>query len=250
MNDAAGPATLSLSDVSYSYTGADVLHRISLDVAPGEIVALVGRNGAGKSTLLRCAAGWAAPGSGSVAVLGRPLRGSDRELRRRIVLLTDTPPFYDDLTGREHIRFILRANRMDERLDEAERLLAAFGIDAAAGAYPSTFSRGMRYKLALVMAFALQPRLLLLDEPFGPIDPVSAQGLWSELRTAAAGGAAVLFSSHQLPDGAVPDRYVVMESGRIIGSGTAADLGGLHRTVDLDDVLRSTLAQAEAPHDA
>ena len=237
MNDAAGPATLSLRDVSYSYTGADVLHRISLDVAPGEIVALVGRNGAGKSTLLRCAAGWAAP-------------GSDRELRRRIVLLTDTPPFYDDLTGREHIRFILRANRMDERLDEAERLLAAFGIDAAAGAYPSTFSRGMRYKLALVMAFALQPRLLLLDEPFGPIDPVSAQGLWSELRTAAAGGAAVLFSSHQLPDGAVPDRYVVMESGRIIGSGTAADLGGLHRTVDLDDVLRSTLAQAEAPHDA
>jgi ABC-2 type transport system ATP-binding protein len=210
----------------------------------------VGRNGAGKSTLLRCAAGWSAPGSGSIEVLGRALRGSDRELRRQIVLVTDTPPFYDDLTGREHLTFVLRANRMESRLGEAERLLAAFGIDEAASTYPSTFSRGMRYKLALTMALALAPRLLLLDEPFGPVDPFSAQGLWTELQTAARGGAAVLFSSHQLPEGAVPDRYAVMEAGRIVAAGTAAEAAAPDGALDLDAVLRATLERVGASADA
>jgi ABC-2 type transport system ATP-binding protein len=243
-------ALLSLRDVEYEYTGTLVLRGVSLDVRPGEIIALIGRNGAGKSTLLRCAAGWSAPSSGTVHVIGTELRYADRELRAHLALVTDTPPFYDDLTAREHIHFVLRANRLEEREADAERLLADFGIAHAADAYPSTFSRGMRYKLALVMALALQPRLLLLDEPFGPIDPVSAAELWAALRAATDRGAGVLLSSHQLPDDAMPDRYVVLEDGAVLASGTAEDLAAHDMSATLSSVLHSTLDAGGPAEDA
>ncbi|MBN2404932.1 MAG: ABC transporter ATP-binding protein [Coriobacteriia bacterium] len=244
------PALLALSDVEYEYTGALVLRGVTLDVEPGEIVALIGRNGAGKSTLLRCAAGWSAPSKGTVHVTGEELRYADRELRSQLVLVTDTPPFYDDLSAREHIKFVLRANRLQEREAEAERLLTDFGIADAADAYPSTFSRGMRYKLALVMALALQPKLLLLDEPFGPIDPVSASELWTALRAASARGSGVLLSSHQLPEGAMPDRYVVLEDGRVLASGSAQELAEKGMSATLSSVLHSMLSADTASCDA
>ena len=243
-------ALLALGDVEYEYTGALVLRGVSLDVGPGEIIALIGRNGAGKSTLLRCAAGWSAPSKGSVHVNGKELRYADRELRSQLVLVTDTPPFYDDLTAREHIKFVLRANRLQGREAEAEQLLTDFGIADAADAYPSTFSRGMRYKLALVMALAVQPDLLLLDEPFGPIDPVSAAQLWTALRAAAARGSGVLLSSHQLPDGAIPDRYVVLEDGRVLASGTAEELAEADMPANLGAVLHTALNARPEPCDA
>jgi ABC-2 type transport system ATP-binding protein len=240
---------LTMRDVAFSYAQAEVLRHVSLEVAACEIAVLIGRNGAGKSTLLRCAAGWSSPGEGQVEILGQSLREGDRQLRRELVLVTDTPPFYDDLTAREHLQFVLRANHMEQRVAEAERLLDAFGLRDAAGAYPSTYSRGMRYKLALVLALALRPRLLLLDEPFGPIDAVSARELWQELRALASAGSAVLLSVHQLPEDAAPDRYFVLDGGVIVEGGTWVGLGADCATT-LDGLLRSGMESAEPAHDA
>ena len=242
----AQTSTLMMRGVSFSYAQAPVLRDVSLTVEAGEIAVLIGRNGAGKSTLLRCAAGWSLPRQGQVEVLGQPLRESDRLLRRELVLVTDTPPFYDDLTARDHVTFVLRANRLGQRETEAERLLDAFGLGNAADAYPSTFSRGMRYKLALVLALALRPRLLLLDEPFGPIDPVSARELWLELRALASAGGSVLLSSHQLPEGAAPDRFFVLDGGTIVDEGPWAGLE-IDCASILDGLLRSALEPAESP---
>lgn len=245
-----GKDLLRLEGVSYEYAGAKALESVSLSVRAGEIVALVGRNGAGKTTLLRCAAGWSPPTSGNVRVLGEELRYAERGLRSQMVLVTDTPPFYDDLTAREHVRFVLRANRVPTAEPIAERLLEQFGIAASANAYPSSFSRGMRYKLALVMALALRPRLLLLDEPFGPIDPVSADVLWDALRERAQDGACVLLSSHQLPRKADPDRYIVLEAGRVVGDGTASQLTRAESGPGLAGVLDHALGAPERTGDA
>lgn len=242
-------STLKLRNVGFSYAQVPVLRGISLDVAAGEIAVLIGRNGAGKSTLLRCAAGWSSPSEGEVEILGQSLRDADRQLRRELVLVTDTPPFYDDLTAREHVQFVLRANHLGQRLAEAERLLDTLGLRDAAGGYPSTFSRGMRYKLALVLALAVRPRLLLLDEPFGPIDPVSAGELWQELRSLASTGNAVLMSTHQLPEGAAPDRYFVLDGGTIVDAGSWSGHGTECATT-LDGLLRSATDAAESPHGA
>ena len=232
--------------VAFSYAQATVLRDVNLSVTAGEIAVLIGRNGAGKSTLLRCAAGWSSPREGRVEVLGQSFDEAERHLRRELVLVTDTPPFYDDLTARDHVTFVLRANRLGQRETEAERLLDAFGLGDAADAYPSTFSRGMRYKLALVLALALRPRLLLLDEPFGPIDPVSARELWLELRALVSGGGSVLLSSHQLPEGAAPDRFFVLDGGTIVDEGPWAGLG-IDCASTLDGLLRSALEPAESP---
>lgn len=216
---------LALRDLSLAYGKTQVLDGLNLELAAGEIAVLLGRNGAGKSTLLRCAAGWMVPTKGSVELLGQPLRAANRRLRREAVLVTDTPPFYDDLTGEEHVSFVLRANRYDDRLSEGDRLLSVFGLTEAADAYPSTMSRGMRYKLALVLALALQPRLLLLDEPFGPIDAASALQLWSELQTLAGAGSAVLFAAHQLPDDVVAHTSYHLDGG-VLSSATSAEVAG------------------------
>jgi len=237
---------LAMRGVAFSYAQATVLRDVNLSVTAGEIAVLIGRNGAGKSTLLRCAAGWSSPREGRVEVLGQSFDEAERHLRRELVLVTDTPPFYDDLTARDHVTFVLRANRLGQRETEAERLLDAFGLGDAADAYPSTFSRGMRYKLALVLALALRPRLLLLDEPFGPIDPVSARELWLELRALVSGGGSVLLSSHQLPEGAAPDRFFVLDGGTIVDEGPWAGLG-IDCASTLDGLLRSALEPAESP---
>ena len=237
---------LAMRGVAFSYAQAKVLRDVNLSVAAGEIAVLIGRNGAGKSTLLRCAAGWSSPREGRVEVLGQPFGEADRQLRRELVLVTDTPPFYDDLTAREHVGFVLRANHLGQHETEAERLLHAFGLGDAADAYPSTFSRGMRYKLALVLALALRPRLLLLDEPFGPIDPVSAGELWLELRALASTGGSVLLSSHQLPEDAAPDRFFVLDGGTIVDEGPWVGLG-IDCATTLDGLLRSALESAESP---
>jgi len=190
---------LEATDLSFSYGPSVVWRDVDVVLDPGEIAVLQGANGAGKSTLLHCLAGWCVPDTGSIRVCGTPVGGAARGIRREIALVTDTPPFFDDLTAVEHVRFVLRANRRGDRESEALELLTRFGLEDAGAAFPFSFSRGMRYKLALVMALALEPSLLLLDEPFGPLDTRSCDVLASELASASSRGAAVLLSGHQLP---------------------------------------------------
>jgi len=206
---------LEVSGLSFSYDGPPVWAGVDFVLARGQTVVLIGANGAGKSTLLRCIAGWAPPDSGEIHLDGELLKGADRGFRRNLVLVSDAPPFYNDLTAEEHVWFVLRANRAAQREPAARALLDKFGLADHAAQLPSSFSRGMRYKLALVMALALEPAVLLLDEPFGPLDPVSARILVSELLAANARGAAVLLSGHHLPSGLSPDGYLVLEHGRL-----------------------------------
>ena len=194
-----GETVLGIRDVSFSYGQSEVLRDVDIEVHEGEkFVVLGGRNGAGKSTLLRCAAGWSRPTSGHVDLVGQPLQSADRELRREVVLVTDTPPFYDDLTAREHVRFLLRANRMKQQEAEAERLLDVFALQSAGAAIRRRVPRHA-LQTWTGLALMLRPKVLLLDEPFGPIDAASACELWTELRGLADQGSGVLLSAHHMP---------------------------------------------------
>jgi ABC-2 type transport system ATP-binding protein len=127
----------------------------------------------------------------------------------------DTPSFYAELTAWEHLQFIAQLYGRTQWRPEAERLFEVFGLAAHKEAYASSFSRGMQYKLALCIALLAQPAVLLLDEPFGPLDPDSATALWHELRERAHGGAAVLVAAHQLPDVVRPERFLRLADGRL-----------------------------------
>src|SRR5205807_2552876 len=93
---------LEVSEVFYSYGSGEVLKDVSFSITPGEIVVLAGPNGAGKSTLLRCIAGWTRPARGDIKVKGKGVYGNERESRRDLILVPDTPPFYEELNAWEH----------------------------------------------------------------------------------------------------------------------------------------------------
>ena len=237
-------ALLSVYDVGYQYGSLRALNEVSFEVEEGVLVALVGRNGAGKSTLLRCIAGWTQPTDGEVRILGQSIKQNERLIRKHVVLVPDTPPFYDELTAWEHLQFNAQAHRLDHWEDKAEDLLDRYGLLSNRDAFPFAFSRGMRYKLALCMGLLIEPKILLLDEPLGPLDPVSADDLWHELNGHRDDGMTILLSSHQLPQEAHPDHYFIMESGEVIAEGTpdslreAFDIDGY---LSLDALLRSAI---------
>ncbi len=243
MDAVPGAPLLAVEGLGYTYqSGRPVLSGVTFEVSAGELVALVGRNGAGKSTLLRCIAGWALPAEGQVRILGLTVAAAEREVRRYVALVPDTPSFYDELTAWEHLQLVAQAHRLPGWEVRARKLLEAFELWPDRAAYPFTFSRGMRYKLAVCLALVVQPRLLLLDEPLGPLDPLSAEAMWRALGEQRALGAGILLSSHQLPPQGAPDRYLVLERGQLIAQGTPAELAGEGEQA-LAAVLRAALAR-------
>lgn len=215
---ATGSASLALEvrDLAFSYGGFDVLQGISFSLEPGELAFLVGENGSGKSTLLRCLAGWADPTEGAVFLEGAPFDTADRRQRRKVAFVPDSPAFYDDLTADEHLAFVRRANRIDLEDDPSGILMERIGLAGHGGGLPSAYSRGMRMKLALVMAFAAKPSLLLLDEPHGLLDPDAAAVLGGMVQDALDAGTAVLISCHHDVPELQPDKVLRLEAGSLI----------------------------------
>lgn len=201
---------LKVEELSYQYGAHQVLLDVDFELEAGVVAALLGRNGAGKSTLLRCIAGWTMPERGTIELSGSELQTEEREVRRSIIFVPDTPDFYDEMTAWEHLQFVAQLHRIEDWQDVSLDLLEKFQLDDHRNAFPFTFSRGMRYKLALCMALLVNPPLLLLDEPFGPLDAVSVQFLWQHLQDYRKQGRSIIFSSHTLPEGGSPDKYLLL----------------------------------------
>jgi len=209
-------AVLVAEGLQYSYGNHQVLDGVSLEIEDASVVALIGVNGAGKSTLLRCLAGWSPLQKGEVYINDRSLRTQERAVRQQVIFVPDTPDFYDSLTAWEHLQFVAQLHSVDNWEQRAGELLISFQLDDQEDAYPFAFSRGMRYKLALSMALMVQPPLLLLDEPFGPLDALSSELLWQQLQAIRDDGRTVLFSTHALLESQMPDEYLMMRGGNII----------------------------------
>ncbi len=185
---------LQLATIAKAFGPTPVLHTVSLDVAPGEIVGLLGANGAGKTTLLRIIAGLLRPDAGTVRVGGlAPAPGV-------VGYVPDTPTLYRYLTGREYLRFIgdLWALPTATVTTMGEAYAEQLGLSDRLDALIDTYSLGMRQKLALAGALLPDPQVLLLDEPFTGVDPLSAKTIRAQIRTFVARQRAVLLSTHVL----------------------------------------------------
>jgi ABC-2 type transport system ATP-binding protein len=211
-----------LSGVSVRYGHHLALDGATLRAVPGQITAVVGGDGAGKTTLLRCAAGALPPSDGQVSVPGI----------RQIGYLSPSGGIYPDLTVEENLSFRAAAfglppaqarARVAEHLDRT-------GLAAAHARLAGNLSGGMRKKLGVIAALlsgsALLPgpALLVLDEPTTGVDPVSRADLWWLIAQAAAGGAAVLFATTYLDEAQRAGQVLVLDAGRPLASGTAAEI--------------------------
>ncbi len=234
---------LVVETLGYQYGFNPALQNVSFVLEVGELAVLIGRNGAGKSTLLRCIAGWTQATQGNIFLQGRPIDRHERWLRQHVVLIPDTPPFYEELTAWEHLQMVAQLHRLVDWEDEVAKLLASFGLWSNRESFPFMFSRGMRYKLALCLALLLKPTLLLLDEPLGPLDPLSADYLWGELVRYQEQGMGILLSSHQMPQGIHPERYLIMEQGEMALQGTPDELMATS-SIDGDISLEALLETA------
>ena len=236
----AGTPAVSLNDVQVSFRLADdttytAVQRATLDVADGEFVAIVGPTGCGKSTLLNVAAGLIAPSNGTATIFGSPLPG----LNRQAGYLFQAEALFPWKTAAENVAIGLEiaGTPKAEARERAQSWLTRVGIGGFGDRYPHMLSGGQRKRVGLVQVLIRDPKILLMDEPFGPLDAQTRQimgnlllDLWSADRKA------VLFVTHDLEEAiALSDRVVIMSAGpaaRIIGNWTVP----LARPRDISEV--------------
>jgi osmoprotectant transport system ATP-binding protein len=225
----AEPVVL-LRDVEKRYGAHAALAGVSLSVATGEFVALVGGSGSGKTTLLKSINGLVPPSGGQAQVLGQPA-GQDavHELRRRIGYVFQEIGLFPHMTVAENIGVVPRllgwdAPRIAARVEELLRLIAL--PPDVAGRMPAALSGGQRQRVGVARALAARPALMLMDEPFGALDPVTRDALGAEYRALHQRlGLTTLMVTHDMAEAILlADRIVVLEAGRILADGTPADL--------------------------
>jgi sulfonate transport system ATP-binding protein len=221
----AGSTAVALDDATVAYRLADArlytaVEQARLSIADGEFVAIVGPTGCGKSTLLNVAAGLLRPVSGSVRIFEAPLTG----LNRKAGYLFQADALFPWKTAIDNVALGLEVAgvRRDEALARAGQWLESVGLAGFAGRYPHMLSGGQRKRVGLAQVLIRDPKILLMDEPFGPLDAQTRQLMGSlllELWTADR--KAVLFVTHDLEEAiALADRVVIMSAGpgaRIIG---------------------------------
>ena len=217
---------LSVRSLTLDFDTLRALDAVSLAVAPGERVALLGHNGAGKSTLFKTVLGFLQPSSGAVTITGAA-PGSDAA-RRAVSYLPEQVAFPKALTGAEVMDYFTRLKSADRA--DCARLLSLVGLKDAAARPVGSYSKGMRQRLGLAQALIGKPKLLLLDEPTSGLDPVSRLEFYDIIGRIADEGAGVLLSSHALTEvEARTDRVAILSKGRLVADGTLARLAAAAR---------------------
>lgn len=214
-------STLTISALTKTFDGVKALSDVSLHVAAGERVALLGHNGAGKSTLMKIILGLIAADAGSVSVCGAA--PGSQSARAEVAYLPENAAFHPALTGLEQISHYLRLR--GESASKGLELLDRVGLGHAAKRRIGTYSKGMRQRVGLAQTLIGAPKLLVLDEPTSGLDPVSRRDFYSLLDGLAAEGAAILLSSHALTEvEARTDRLLILSGGRMVAQGSLTDL--------------------------
>ncbi len=213
MNDQAADAAIELSGISQRFGEYTAVQNVNLKVAPGEFVAVVGPTGCGKSTLLNVIAGLRQPAAGSVKVFGEPLRG----LNRRAGYLFQQDALLPWKTALENAALGLTFNGAQQKDSRslARAWLAKVGLSGFENRYPHELSGGMRKRVALAQVLIMDPKILLMDEPFSALDIQTRQLMENELlRLWQEDQKSVLFVTHDLEEAiALADRVIVMSAG-------------------------------------
>jgi ABC-2 type transport system ATP-binding protein len=221
-----------------SYGRVEAVRALNLCVEPNCITAFLGCNGAGKSTTIKMLLGMIAPSAGEGTVLGKRIGdpNESREARGKISYVAENKPLYGYMSVEQTIRFAGSFYR-DWRDETAKELLYRYGLPLERKV--RLLSKGMRTKLALLLAFARRPELLILDEPSEGLDPVGIEELLQTLVGQCAEGTTVFFSSHQIAEvERIADRVCILDKGRLMVDASLDHLRESYRRIDLVFPLR------------
>jgi len=208
---------LAVRQLSKAYGFTWALRDINLELRPGECVALLGPNGAGKTTLLKILSALLRPTSGEIDINGATLRQGPDACRTAIGFLSPHEHLYERLTAEENLRLFLALYDRKKKPDELKRALAGAGLADSPDEYVSALSSGMKCRLSIAKWQLLEPRLLLVDEPYGVLDGSGVDVLETYLRGVCGGGGIVVMATHQVARVAtLCSRAVILRKGRVI----------------------------------
>jgi ABC-2 type transport system ATP-binding protein len=231
-----------------SFGSVDAVAELGFELHAGEVVGLLGPNGAGKTTTLKLLLGMLRPTAGHAEVLGHDCTHQAREVKARIGYSPDEPSFYNFLTGRETIDFVLAVRGLEpqpawRRLEPLVKLLE---FDGQLDLLTSNYSHGTKKKLALLVALVHEPRVLLLDEPTNGLDPPTAHRVRELLAARAREGCAILVSTHLLDMAdRLCGRMLILHKGRLIAEGTPQSVrlrAGVDGAASLEDAFLKLVA--------
>ena len=206
-----------------------VVNGVSLTIDQSSIVGLLGRNGAGKTTSFRMIMGMVAPDDGAVVFEGRDITKMAMFKRARLGIgyLSQEPSIFQRLTVRQNLLAILETMAINrkERHRRANMLIERFSLEEVANSHGRLLSGGERRKLEIARAMITNPSLILLDEPFSGVDPITVEELQDEIRRLVASGVSILITDHNVRRTLeVVDKAYIMDHGQVIGEGPPAEI--------------------------
>lgn len=206
-----------------------VVNAVSLTIDQSSIVGLLGRNGAGKTTSFRMIMGMVAPDGGEVVFEGRDITKMAMFKRARLGIgyLSQEPSIFQRLTVRQNLLAILETMAINraERRRRADMLIERFSLEEVANSHGRFLSGGERRKLEIARAMITNPSLILLDEPFSGVDPITVEELQDEIRRLVASGVSILITDHNVRRTLeVVDKAYIMDHGQVIGEGAPAEI--------------------------
>ncbi|MCX8151256.1 MAG: ABC transporter ATP-binding protein [Candidatus Bathyarchaeota archaeon] len=218
---------VELKNVQKKYNGLIAVNNLNLTIKAGEIFGLLGPNGSGKSTTLKMLLGLVQPDSGSVHVLGLDVKDDPVAVKKLVGYVPETPRLYEFLTGIEFLDFIgdVYGIASTEKQTRVNEYLRALQLEGREGDMISSYSEGMKQKIALISAFLHKPKLLVLDEPLNGLDPRSARIVKDLLYKLKEQGVTTIMSTHILEIAqAVCDRIGIMYQGNLLALGNMEEL--------------------------
>ena len=223
--------TMSMIDITKRYNAIAALTDVSFDVRPGEVHALLGENGAGKSTLMNVASGTTAPDAGTIIFDGSPVENLTPAIAHDlgIAIVHQHPALLPDMTVAENILVSVGREHLRRRDPNAKKAMRSLLDDVHFLGHledrVSSLSVARRHLLELAKAFAISPRLLILDEPTAPLSQDSVELLFASVRQLAAGGTAVVYITHRLAEvREIADRVTVLRDGKLRGTSAVSEI--------------------------
>ncbi len=239
-----------LGKVSKRFGETQAVDSLDMVIPEGTIYGFLGPNGSGKSTTMKMMIGLVKPDSGSISILGHDPQREPIEVKRLIGYVPETPRLYEFLTANEYIEFLCTVHGIDPRAqqDRVSEFYEAFELTGQENVMMGGFSHGMKQKMAIIGALLAKPRLLILDEPLGGLDPKSAKIMKDLLHSLAKEGVTTIFSTHimEIAD-AICDRICIIDHGRKLVEGTPTELRKLggRSGGSLEEVFLSLTGGAE-----
>ena len=220
---------LKIDHLTKTYGEKKAVDDLSLHIQPGELYGFIGHNGAGKTTTLKSVVGILQFDSGEITIDGVSVKADPITCKKNIAYIPDNPDLYDFMTGMQYLNFVcdIFGVAADVRQERIQALAEGFELTADLAQPISSYSHGMKQKLAIISAWIHEPKLIVMDEPFVGLDPKAAHLMKGMMREICDKGGAIFFSTHVLEVAErLCDKVAIIKGGRLVRSGTMEEVKG------------------------